>query len=334
MDDDQLGVVRKAPLQGVDVALAHLGPRIEQVGLREHHERRDAAGMDQRQIALEPAQVEVVVEPHDDQGPVDVADHRMPAAVSVASNDVRAGRHARVDPAAAVLVLRRQNPVADGERGPALQKRADEARPGPGRVVGQAVMKLHRLAVHGGDAFQMERRRSAGGAVAGAAGEFRREPDALKAVEVEVKHVETRMALHGRRTRRRRAGRGRTGGRVSEGASADRPSPRGSSRVSLRAVRPLQRSMRALRPACADQASTGALAAVTKEVLFFFMAALLRDASADRARVEGPFAGPGGASLASLPGGGQRRCGADAETLRSGPAAAHRFRSLHLCMMT
>ena len=162
------------------------------VGLGQDDDRRDAAGVDQRQVALEPAQVEVVVEAHDEQGPVDVADHRMAAAVAVAAGDVRERRHAQLHPARARGVARGEHPVADGEHRAAFEQLAGEPRHLAGRAFAAAVVQLHRLAVHGADPQQVEALVAARRQGAGAFGEHRREADALEPIEIEVlKHLES-----------------------------------------------------------------------------------------------------------------------------------------------
>ena len=54
--------------------------------------------MDQRQIALEPARIEVVVQPHHQKRGVDIAHDRVPASVAITAGDVRQRRHAFVHP--------------------------------------------------------------------------------------------------------------------------------------------------------------------------------------------------------------------------------------------
>jgi len=56
-------------------------------------------------------------------------------------------------------------------------------------VLDETIVKLHRLAVHGGDPLEEERCLCAIGAEAGTAGELGREADALEAIEIEMKHV-------------------------------------------------------------------------------------------------------------------------------------------------
>ena len=104
------------------------------VGLGQHDHRRHAAGVGQRQVALEAAQVEVVVEAHHEQGRVDVADDRMAAAVAVAAGDVRRRRHARVHPSA--------RPQRRAPRAPSRRRRAScrrRAAAAPGAATGRAV---------------------------------------------------------------------------------------------------------------------------------------------------------------------------------------------------
>jgi hypothetical protein len=158
----------------------------------------------QRQVALEPAQVEVVVQAHHEQGPVDVADDRMAAAVAVAAGDVRKRRHAPLHPARARGVARGEHPVADGEHRAVFEQLAREPRHLARRALAHTVVKLHGLAVHRADPQQVETLIAALGRVAGALGECRREADALEAIEIEwLKHVESEARVaaaqaHGR----------------------------------------------------------------------------------------------------------------------------------------
>ena len=57
-----------------------------------------AVAVDERQIALEPPRIEVVIEAHQQQRGIDVADDGMDAPVAVAPRDMRRRRHARLDP--------------------------------------------------------------------------------------------------------------------------------------------------------------------------------------------------------------------------------------------
>ncbi len=84
VDDDRLDLRRDASAHALDPRVAQLRIGGGDVGFRQHHRRRDPACAGEREIALEAAQVEVVVEAHDQQGVVDVADQRVPAAVAVA----------------------------------------------------------------------------------------------------------------------------------------------------------------------------------------------------------------------------------------------------------
>ena len=98
--------------------------------------------MDEREVALEPAQVEVVVEAHDDERAVDVADDREAATVAVAADDGRRRRDAFVDPAVGACAGVGQHPVADGERDAGLGQLAPQARPHTCRARGRAVVQL------------------------------------------------------------------------------------------------------------------------------------------------------------------------------------------------
>ena len=110
----------------VRVAPARVGSG--DVGLGQHDDRRDAAGQRERQVALESAQVEVVVEPHDDERAIDVADDRMPAAVAVATGDVRGRLDAHVDPEVAGGV------GADPTQSPTASASAPSPRSSRGRT--------------------------------------------------------------------------------------------------------------------------------------------------------------------------------------------------------
>ena len=84
--------------------------------------------MHRREVALEPARVEVVVKVHHEQRRVDVADHRVAAAVGVAPADAVDGRHASMNPNLAVRVGRGQHSVADGEHRARFCERVGRAR--------------------------------------------------------------------------------------------------------------------------------------------------------------------------------------------------------------
>ena len=138
--------------------------------------------MHEREIALEATRVEVVVEPHDDERVVDIADDRMTTTFAVATGDVRCRRHARVH-AAGIAVVDGEDPVADGERRRIVEAVAQQTREHARRSLGVAVVQAQRVAVHGGDAQQL--RLSAGWEIAasgtGPIGEPVSEADALQA---------------------------------------------------------------------------------------------------------------------------------------------------------
>lgn len=115
IDDDDLDARRHALSQRLDALVAPRRISSGDVGLRQHHDRRHAAGVREREIALQAAQVEVVVEAHDEQRAVDVADDGVAAAVAVAAGDVGRRRHALVDAPLAVGVGSDEHPVAAGQ---------------------------------------------------------------------------------------------------------------------------------------------------------------------------------------------------------------------------
>ena len=209
VDDDDLDAGRQAcaQLRHVRVAPARVGGG--DVGLAQHDHRRDAARQHERQVALESAQVEVVVEPHDDKRAVDVADDRMSAAVAVAAGDVRGRLDAHADPEVARGVGADPDPVADRDRVAAVVA-AQQARQDAGRARRAAVVHLHGRAVDGGDAHQRERGVAAVVALAverlaSPARQRLAQADAGEKFEIEVVHVNPKTG-RGRRLGRRRRG--------------------------------------------------------------------------------------------------------------------------------
>ena len=106
-------------------------------------------------------------------------------------------------------VARGEHPVADGEQGAAFEQLAGEPGHLAGRAFAEAVVQLHRLAVHGADPQQVEALFAARSEAAGAFGERRREADALEPIEIDVlKHLESEA--RGRPRRRADADRRQT----------------------------------------------------------------------------------------------------------------------------
>ena len=192
--------------------------------------RRDAAGVDERQIALEAAQVEVVVEAHDEQRRVDVADDRMAAAVAVAAGDVRRRRHALVHPGVAAAgraprapSRRRRAAVAVDAVAPGAAARAPVARRAPScSCDGFAVHAVTRSSASSATLSRPLARR----ARAVPASVVR--PIAPQAIEIEVDHVRSevrcrRSPPRGQATDRRGEDRaGSEGERVSRARRAAR----------------------------------------------------------------------------------------------------------------
>ena len=108
--------------------------------------------MGERQVALQPARVEVVVQSHHQQRDVDVADDRMPATVPVDARQVIGGLHPRHHPATAVRIVLTQHPVADRQRGAVVGQAARQTRLGPRDDLAVRVVQRQRLPVDLGDA--------------------------------------------------------------------------------------------------------------------------------------------------------------------------------------
>ena len=97
-------------------ALRHTVRRsgMRHISLRQYDDGQYATAAYQRQVALQPLQIEVQVQAHDQQSGIYIADHGMAAAIGIAPHDLVQRWNADRDPALLVLVLCAQDPVTDG----------------------------------------------------------------------------------------------------------------------------------------------------------------------------------------------------------------------------
>lgn len=164
VDREQIDARRHATAQGLDALGEQAGHFRDHVGFGEHDGGRDGADpasvrarLHEREVTLEPARVEVIVEAHHQQRGVDVGDDRVAPAVGIAPVDVSARRHACMNPDLAVRIGRGQQPVTDGEHRALGGECAGQAwQHACGQLVG-AVVQAHGIAVHFGQAQQFER---------------------------------------------------------------------------------------------------------------------------------------------------------------------------------
>jgi hypothetical protein len=92
-----------------------------------------------------------------EQGGVDVAHHRIPAAIGIAAGDVGEWGDARVHPPLAVPIGCQQHPVTNGERRPFLGELAHEARLRTQVGFSFAVVHDEHLALHLGHPRKAQR---------------------------------------------------------------------------------------------------------------------------------------------------------------------------------
>ena len=188
IDGDHIERGRDALAQLSQSRLEQLGPRRGDVCLGQHDHRQHAAALHQREVALEAARVEVVIQAHDQQRGVDVADDRVAAAVGIAPRDVGERWQLRVDPPLAMRISACEHPVADGERTVALCKLAHDARQCARRALGMAIVQAHGFAVHFGEPHQLNRSVVGDGLDCQVLRHRGRQAHAAQAFEIDVDH--------------------------------------------------------------------------------------------------------------------------------------------------
>jgi hypothetical protein len=124
------------------------------VGLGQHHHRVHLGQAHQGQVAVQPAQVEVVPAGHHQQRMVHMADQALAVPAGIAPHQAVVGRQLGRDPVAAAAVRAGQHPVTDGQALALHLQARLQGGPQPGLVELVAVVQGAAVALHLDDAHQ------------------------------------------------------------------------------------------------------------------------------------------------------------------------------------